>query len=337
MRRFPRTAAALVLGPALLLAACGPEQTAPEATADSSTYTNPVYEEDFPDPFVLAADGHWYAYSTQATVGAMPILRSDDLVSWTMVGNGMPELAPWASVGRNWAPEVAKIGDRYLAYYTAMDDESGLQCLGIAVADSPEGPFIDEAEEPFICQQEEGGSIDASPFIDDDGTPYLLWKNDGNLIGTTTWVYAQELAPDGMSLVGEGPTRLISNDQSWEGDLVEGPYLWPHDGRYYLFYSANGYGSPEYGVGYAVAEDVLGPYTKPTDEPLLASNDVAAGPGHGMVVETDTGTWYVHHAWPPDAIGDPVPGRQLWLTPLTWTDDAEPELAEPSRQVDTHP
>ncbi|WP_147916039.1 glycoside hydrolase family 43 protein [Ruania zhangjianzhongii] len=351
MRR-PLSAAttAVVLGSALLLAACGPSDPPAEGgntPADSTeptdaeesdvAFTNPVYDSNFPDPFVLRADDHWYAYATQGTFGTFPILRSEDLVTWSVVGNGMPTLAPWTAAGRHWAPEVAKIGDRYLAYYTAMERETQQQCLGVAVSDSPEGPFVDESEEPFICQFDEGGSIDASPFIDADGTPYLMWKNDGNHIGTRSWIYIQELAEDGLSLVGDEPTSLITHDQDWEGDLVEGPFLWPRDGRYYLFYSANDYGSDAYGVSYAVAEDLLGPYTKPAEEPLMSSNDVAAGPGHGMVVETEGGTWYVHHSWPPDAVGSAVPGRQMWLTPLTWTEDGTPVLAEPAHDVETQP
>ena len=341
---------AVALGSALLLAACGPndppeeggpaptESTEPTDAEESDVaFTNPVYDSNFPDPFVLRADDQWYAYATQGTFGTLPVLRSDDLVTWSVVGNGMPELAPWTGAGRHWAPEVAKIGDRYLAYYTAMEAETQQQCIGVAVSESPEGPFIDEAEEPFICQFDEGGSIDASPFIDDDGTPYLLWKNDGNHIGTTSWIYIQELAEDGLSLLGDGPTELITHDQPWEGHLVEGPFIWPRDGRYYLFYSANDYGSDAYGVSYAVADDVLGPYTKPAEEPLMSSNDVAAGPGHGMVVDSGAGTWYVHHAWPPEAVGSAVPGRQMWLTPLTWTEDGTPVLAEPSHDVPTHP
>ncbi|WP_168217676.1 glycoside hydrolase family 43 protein [Occultella kanbiaonis] len=281
--------------------------------------TNPVHGRNFPDPFVLEVDGRWYGYATEGEVGTLPILRSNDLVTWDVVGEGMPRLAPWSVAGRHWAPEIAAFGtDRYVAYYTAMERVTRNQCIGTAVAASPEGPFEDVAEVPFIGQHDEGGSIDASPFTDVDGTRYLLWKNDGNHIGVDSWVYLQQLSPDGLELVGE-PHRLLTHDQAWEGHLVEGPFLWIQDGRYVLFYSANDYASADYGVGYAVADDLLGPYTKPSDEPLMRSTDDAAGPGHGMVVETGGRTWYVHHAWPPDAVGAKVPGRTMWLTELRWT------------------
>lgn len=289
--------------------------------------TNPVYDQDFPDPSVIRVDGRYYAYSTQNRLGALPVLTSSDLVSWSPVGDGMPKLPTWVQAGRNWAPEVAQVApDRFVAYYTAWDKQTQRQCVGRAVADSPAGPFVDESDRPLICQDAEGGSIDASPFTDVDGTGYLLWKNDGNAVGVDTWVYLAPLSDDGLSLLGE-PVPLIKQDQAWEGDLVEGPYLWVHDGRYYLFYSGNGYASDRYGVGYAVADAVAGPYVKPFDGPIMATNDVAAGPGHGVVVAHDDHTWYVHHAWPPDAVGSAVPGRQMWLTELTWepADDGGPD------------
>ena len=60
-----------------------------------------------------------------------------------------------------------------------------------------------------------------------------------------------------MQLAG-APKVVIQNDQPWEGLVVEAPFMWTHAGKYYLFYSGNGYTSPEYAVGYAVADSVTG-------------------------------------------------------------------------------
>ena len=309
--------------------------TLPTREQNAIRFTNPVHDRDFPDPAVISVDGTWFAYATNSRAGHMPALRSSDLVTWDPVGDAMPELAPWVTAGRTWAPEVAVHGpDRYVAYYTALGTDSGRQCIGRAVASSPEGPFVDESAEPLICQADEGGSIDASPFTDTDGTRYLLWKNDGNAIGVDTWIYAQRLSPDGLTLTG-APVRLIKQDQAWEGALVEGPFLWLHDGRYYLFYSANDYGSDAYAVGYAVCDGPMGPCVKPSGSaagPILTTTEDAAGPGHCVVVEKDGRTWMVHHAWPPDAVGSAVPGRTMWLTELTW-DDGRPVLDGPRAEV----
>jgi beta-xylosidase len=339
--RAARAAAALAAIAALtLLAGCGgapdPDPTTPgPAEEQTMAFTNPVWDGNLPDPFVLRDGDAWYAYGTQGRFGTMPVLRSADLVTWEVAGDAMPVLAPWTGAGRHWAPEVLRLGDRYLAYYTAMERETQDQCIGVAVADAPTGPFVDDSAAPLICEHAEGGSIDASPFVDDDGTPYLLWKNDGNHIGVRSWIRVQRLTEDGTGLVGE-PVDLLTHDQGWEGPLVEGPTLLRHDGRYVLLYSANDYGSDQYGVGYAVADAVTGPYTKPQAEPLMRSTPEAAGPGHGSVVATDGGLWYAHHAWPPDAVGSAVPGRQLWLTPLRFSGGA-PVLDGPAATVDRLP
>lgn len=300
--------------------------------------TNPVYGSSFPDPAVLEVDGTYWAYATNNPAAAMPVLRSPDLVRWDEVGDGMPHLAPWVEPGRSWAPEIAAVGERYVAYYTAHDRATDVQAVGVAVADAPQGPFRDGSERPMLCQGDEGGSIDASPFVDSDGSRWLVWKNDGNHVGVDTWIYVQRLSDDGLRLEGE-PRRVLRQDQDWEGTLVEGPYIWPHAGRYYLFYSGNAFATERYAVGYAVADEATGPYTKPQDTPIMVSNGVAAGPGHGVVVERDGRTWYVHHAWPPDAIGAPVPGRQMWLTELVFDPSADggpdvPVLLGPRAEVD---
>ncbi|RMI12781.1 glycoside hydrolase family 43 protein [Cellulomonas triticagri] len=330
----PARTVVLALTATLVVAGCGGGPTDQEQDV---AFRNPVYDGNLPDPFVLRADGAWYAYGTQGRLGTMPVLRSDDLVTWEVVGDGMPTLAPWTAAGRHWAPEVVALGGRYLAYYTAMERETQQQCIGVAVADDPAGPFVDDAAVPLVCEHDEGGSIDASPFVDVDGTPSLLWKNDGNHVGVRSWIRVQRLGDDGLTLVGDGPVDLVTHDQPWEGHLVEGPTVLVRDGRYHLLYSANDYGSADYGVGWAVADALTGPWSKPSEEPLMRSSAEAAGPGHGTVVTTPGGDWYVHHAWPPDAVGAAYPGRQMWLTPLTWTAQGEPVLDGPTTVVDRLP
>ena len=97
----------------------------------------------------------------------------------------------------------------------------------------------------------------------------------------TTPIKAQPIAEDGRSLVG-APTVVLSNDLDWEGHLIEGPFCWRQDGRYFLFYAGNDFGTPAYGIGVAVADHVLGPYRK-QGEPLLKSTRSWTAPGHASV------------------------------------------------------
>ena len=97
----------------------------------------------------------------------------------------------------------------------------------------------------------------------------------------TTPVRAQRIAADGRSLIGED-TIVLKNDQDWEGHLIEGPFVTYQKGRYWLFYAGNDFSTPSYGIGVAVADHPLGPYTK-QQEPLLRSTREWVAPGHASV------------------------------------------------------
>jgi arabinan endo-1,5-alpha-L-arabinosidase len=97
----------------------------------------------------------------------------------------------------------------------------------------------------------------------------------------TTPIHARRIADDGRSLVGEDRI-VLRNDQHWEGHLIEGPFVTYQEGRYWLFYAGNDFSTPAYGIGVAVADDPLGPYTK-QGEPLLKSTREWTAPGHASV------------------------------------------------------
>jgi arabinan endo-1,5-alpha-L-arabinosidase len=109
---------------------------------------------------------------------------------------------------------------------------------------------------------------------------------DCGLAGTiieamTTPVRGQRLADDGRSLVGEDRI-VLANDLDWEGHLIEGPFVTFQNGRYWMFYAGNDFSTSAYGVGVAVADHPLGPYTKQA-EPLLKSTREWTAPGHPSV------------------------------------------------------
>jgi beta-xylosidase len=282
-------------------------------------FTNPVFAENFPDPGVIRHEDTWYAYGTNNAAAGVPVLTSPDLVHWTGAGDAMPAIGAWASPGNTWAPEViAAEGGGWLLYYTARSTATDRQCIGVAYAEKPEGPFVDDSEQPLICQAGEGGSIDASPYTAADGKRYLYWKNDGNAIQQPTYLYVSELSADGRKLTGE-PKRLLVNDAAWEDHVIEAPQLVEHDGKLYLFYSANAFDRDVYAMGYATCDSPLGPCHKAAENPILKTSAAAAGPGHSFLVTTPAGeSWLLYHAWPPDAIGSVSPGRQLWLDKVEW-------------------
>lgn len=304
-----------------LLAACAPAPTlepSPTPIPTLGTFSNPVLDQDFPDPDVLKVGDVYYAYATNGNEINIQVARSSDLVHWDVLEDALPELPDWAvqKFGWAWAPEVFSPSEgRYVMYFTARFaiGFDGTQCIGLATSDDPDGPFVSANSEPFICQTNQGGSIDPSTFVDSDGQRYVLWKNDGNSSGYQVWLHIQKLSADGLTLEGE-PLRLLSVDQRWEGNLVEAPTLWQQDGKYYLFYSANAYNDRRYATGYAVADDIFGPYVK-EEEPLIAT-DLAAGVvgpgGQDVLTDPQGDTWILFHGWAPDGY------RRLYLAPLGW-------------------
>src|SRR6476661_6067287 len=147
---------------------------APVASVAADPSFVPVFREDFPDAFVLLHGSEFIAYATNNGPN-VPMAISKDLVHWAFVGdsNGkqrdaLPRLSSWAKTGFTWAPEVMQLGNRYLLYYTASDKRKNMQCIGVATAADPFGPFVDNSPEPIVCQTALGGSIDASPFRDAD-------------------------------------------------------------------------------------------------------------------------------------------------------------------------
>lgn len=322
MRWRYRAATRLVLaGLVISLAVAGAAPAPPREIgmpSSSETFANPVYAANFPDPAAVRVGDTWYAYGTNGPGGNVPVLTSSDLVNWSEAGDALPRLGAWATPGYTWAPDVTQLGDRFLLYYTARSERTGRQCIGVAEAASPLGPFRDTAAAPLVCQADQGGAIDAAAFRDDDGARYLLWKNDGNAVGQPTRIYAQRLTADGAALVGS-PWVLLTNHAAWHGPVVEAPQLVKRAGRYVLFYSGNRYDSTEYSVGYALCDSPLGPCRDAPENPILRGGGGAAGPGHSFLVEQPDGsTWLLYHAWRPDAVGAEPPGRALWLSRVDW-------------------
>ena len=139
---------------------------------------------------------------------------------------------------------------------------------------------------------------------------------DRILDAMSTPIHAQRLSDDG-ELVGEDSV-VLTNDQEWEGHLIEGPWVTCQDDRYWIFYAGNDFCTPAYGIGVAVADHPLGPYVKQT-EPLLRSSRSWWAPGHASVADgLDGKPQLFFHAFFPGTGGYNA-FRALLTTPLTFT------------------
>jgi beta-xylosidase len=318
-------------------------------------------QRDAPDPFVLSVDPSWcdtgtgtppacfYVYTTQVKFNLTPVYRSTDLVHWQLGGYDSPDdaddwpngaarsgIAPWADFIGHWAPAVlerpSNPSGRFVMWYSAVSNvapTAGYHCLGVAVADSPGGPFIDDSTAPAYCQKGEGGTIDPSPFVDSDGTAYLLAKTEGRssapVMPTRIWI--STLAPDGRSVVAGSERLLLEVDRaagSWENPIVESPSMARTPAGLFLFYSAYHWETSGYKVGVARCDTVLGPCRRVYRTPTLASRSKMWGPGGQSAFADAAGNWYLaFHAWAAPTVGYGNGGmRMLRILPMSFATGA---------------
>lgn len=286
----------------------------------------PIFPGDFADPFLLAEPKALFIYATNTTTANVPVTRIlvGDAFNGDYLGDAMPALPSWTVKGFQWAPSVwARPDGKFVLYYSTPAPSPGFaqprkQCISRALGSAPQGPFVDDSAAPFICPLAEGGAIDPSPFVDGD-TPYLLWKADGNSEGLPTKIYSQQLSPDGLAVAGP-PNELVTNDQPWEGLVVEGPSMVQAGNTYELFYSANNWDSASYSVGIALCETVTGPCRKPLDRAWMVSAEKYTGPGGQEFFSNPGGVWMVHHGFLPGQAGRPDAQRRLYLDLLKYSE-----------------
>jgi beta-xylosidase len=273
---------------------------------------------------VHIGDEYWAATTATAGYPSPPIIRSSDLVHWRVAGTLFQQQPEWSD-GNYWAPELFRASDRYLAYYSARQ-RAGRMCVAVAEASGPIGPYEDRG--PLVCQPD--GSIDPSVIRNSTGWPFLVWKEDRNTGGVTTVIWIQPLSQDGLHLTGVPRKILSATGRGWEGGVVEGPQIIRRAGYLYLFYSANLCCGPncEYAMGVARSKGLYGPWRRLKRNPILDSSDRWLCPGHGTLVQSPDGRWWMlYHAYS-TAAGDISTGRSLLLDPIGWKRDKWPVVGK---------
>ncbi|MFI0410750.1 family 43 glycosylhydrolase [Actinomadura sp. 3N508] len=286
----------------------------------------PVIRTSFADPTVLKVAGGYVAYGTNNSTATMPVATATSPTGpWKVLpGDGLARLPAWAMEGRTWAPEVVPPGGgsgSYVLYFSARRKGGDEQCIGVATASSPAGPFIPREGAPLVCPLNLGGAIDPASYIETDGTRYLLYKSDDR---RTAAIHLVRLSPDGLTLAG--PPKQIMARRADEPVLVEAPDLVRRGGRYVLFYASGWYFKPNYQTRYAVASSIEGPYLKAAS-PLQSTGGYGgriAGPGSADVLADDSGDYLVFHGILGYHGGTTVT-RGMYVTRLGW-DGARPAI-----------
>lgn len=246
-------------------------------------YQNPVLD-GYADPDVLLYEGTYYLYATGGP-GGYQVYTSKDLAEWTWEGLAVaPNL--WGIASNYWAPDVEYINGKF--YMVVSCNEN----MGLAVSDSPLGPFR-EAHDSFFFDH----TIDGHLYVDDDGSVYLYyvsWRS-----GHTYGIYGTKLDEQMIPILETETLLLVAQDrwEKYQAKVVEGPYILKRNGIYYLTYSGSHYESKNYAVGYAISDSPLGSYVRYKGNPILIGNDKVSGTGHHCVTTSLDGSelWIVYH------------------------------------------
>ena len=220
------------------------------------------------DPAPMVHNGTMYVYTGHDEDGAdffwmqeWRVYSTQDMVNWQDHGSPLAlESFSWAD-DRAWASQTIERDGKFYWYICAHSKLSGGMAIGVAVADSPTGPFKDALGKPLF----ENGSwdhIDPTVMIDDDGQAWLMWGNPQ--------VYYLKLNRDMISYEGElgklprteeafgGPMmKEREKGKTYKDSYVEGPWLTKRNGVYQLLYAAGGV--PEH-ISYSTAPSPLGPW-----------------------------------------------------------------------------
>ena len=298
-------------------------------------YSNPLTDYSVPDPTVWKENDHsFYVYCTNT----WQALHSTDLVHWVKCDQSLFEKRPSFVTGSGvsvWAPDIEKIGDKYILYYamSAMGNpvDAG---IGIAYADSPEGPFkLDKSRDGkgLLFTSEEinvRNSIDPC-FFEENGKKWLFW-------GSFNGIYALQLSDDGMNVLNGDIETANKNKVQIAGTAFEGVYIHKRGEYYYLFASVGACCNAmlsTYTTVVGRSTSLLGPYVSKSGvamldngyEVLIKASDRFVGPGHNsQIVQDSEGNDYVlYHSY--DRM-TPSKGRYLMLDRIMWTEDGWPQV-----------
>lgn len=223
---------------------------------------NPIVQTAYTaDPAPLVYNDKLYLYtshdeddSTWFTMNDWKLYSTDDMVNWTEHPTPLSfKTFEWAR-GDAWAAQcIERDGKFYM--YVPVTDRKGESAIGVAVADSPYGPFYDPLGTPLV--QADFGNIDPTVFIDDDGQAYLYWGNPNcfyvklnkDMISYEGGIHAVPMTPESFGRREGNPKRATLYE--------EAPWLYKRKGAYYLFYA--GGPIPEH-LAYATSDSPEGPW-----------------------------------------------------------------------------
>ena len=290
-------------------------------------YKQPILTGFHADPEVLYSDKtkKYYIYSTtDGTPGwgghDFSVFSSTNLIDWTDEGKMLDvkgDQVKWAT-GNAWAPAIIEVpcnssrlatlpaelsphlspltSHLYYFYFSAHNPQSNRKEIGVAVSDSPTGPFV-ETGAPIVTDADRpkeargGQAIDVDVFKDPKSGKYYLYWGNGFMAGA-------ELNDDLLSVKKE-TIRCMTPEggtlQTWA--FREGAYVFYRKGTYYFLWSVDDTGSPNYHVCYGTSKSPLGPITIDPENYLVIKQkpeDKIYGTAHNSILQIPgRDEWYI--------------------------------------------
>lgn len=267
---------------------------------------NPILPGFHADPEILYSNktGKYYIYSTtdgKPGWGGYKyyVYSSADLKEWKNEGvalDAKSDQIAWAN-GNLWAPAAIEVKQKngsykYYLYFSANPNDNGRKQMGVAVSDSPTGPFVDLGQ-PLLAKNHPGCNgqlIDVDVFMDPvSKKPYLYWGN-GFMAGA-------ELEPNMTKIKDETVTVMTPNGGSLRDYAYrEAPYVFYRNGLYYFMWSVDDTGAANYHVAYGTSKSPLGPIEVAKDPIVLIQDPQHEiyGTAHNSVIQKPgTDEWYI--------------------------------------------
>ncbi|WP_342116569.1 family 43 glycosylhydrolase [Pseudoduganella sp. OTU4001] len=281
-------------------------------------YRNPILHADYSDPDAIRVGQRYYMTSSSFTnVPGLPLLESDDMVNWRLVGHALPRLVPEEGFrtpqhGKGvWAPSLRHHAGKFWIFYP--DPDYGIYVI---TAKNFAGPW----SKPRLLMAGKG-LIDPTPLWDDDGKAWLLHGWAKSRAGFNNVLSLRPMAPDGSRMLDD-VSRVVIDGNTLPGyKTLEGPKFYKHNGWYYVFAPAGGVETGWQSV--FRSRHIDGPY-----EARIVMEQGASsinGPHQGAWVRAADGSDWFYHFQDKRAFG-----RVVHLQPMRWQDDGWPIIGEPS-------
>ncbi len=283
---------------------------------------NPILSGFYPDPSICGVGEDFYLVnSTFSYFPGLPVMHSRDLAHWEQIGNVMERESqlPLKNSGHSqglFAPTIRYYRGTFYVVCTNVSHGGNY----IVTARDPAGPW----SEPYYLEGADG--IDPSLFFDDDGKCYYIGTHpnpQGCRYNGDYYIWIREVDLENMKLAGE--TYNVWNGAMKDIVWPEGPHLYKRNGWYYIMNAEGGTG-PEHAVTICRSRNLTGPYENNFCNPIITHRHLGMKypiryVGHGDLVETAKGEWYMVMLAVRPLEGYTTMGRETFLAKVEWEND----------------